>query len=69
MSTATNDKRVSDMTAKELKALIRDTIYEVIDPDYGLEVRPEVAEALRRSLKSKRRTPVEKIAAGLGLKW
>lgn len=57
------------MTIGELRTLIRDTINELIDPDYGLELRPEVRESLSKSLKSKKRTPVEKVAAELGLKW
>jgi hypothetical protein len=69
MPIATGDKKVSDMTVKELKALIRDTIHELIDPDYGLELRPEVEHELRESLKSKERIPAEKVAEKLGLKW
>jgi len=34
-----------------------------------LELRPEVAASLKKSLKSKKRTSVEKVAAELGLKW
>ena len=62
-------KKVSNMTVEELKALIREIIAEVIDPDYGLELRPEFEEALKRSLKSKEKIPVEKVAKKLGLKW
>ncbi|OGL43392.1 MAG: hypothetical protein A2042_03885 [Candidatus Schekmanbacteria bacterium GWA2_38_11] len=62
-------KKVSNMTVEEFKALIREVIAEVIDPDYGLELRPEFEEALKRSLKSKERIPVEKVAKKLGLKW
>ncbi|MBI5050282.1 MAG: hypothetical protein HZC11_05280 [Nitrospirae bacterium] len=69
MSTATENKRVSNMTVRELKSLIRDTISELVDPDYGMELRPGVAETLRKSMKSKKRTPVEKVASELGLKW
>ncbi len=69
MPTIVEDKKVSDMTAGELKGIIRDTICELIDPDYGLELRPEAEAALRNSLKSKERIPVEKVAAELGLKW
>ena len=69
MSTAVKERKVSDMTVKELKSLIRDTLQELIDPDYGLELRPEVEESLRRSMKSRKRTPVEKVASELGLKW
>jgi len=57
------------MTVRELKFLIRDTLQELIAPDYGLELRPEVEESLRRSVKSRKRTPVEKVASDLGLKW
>jgi signal recognition particle GTPase len=69
VSTVIEDKKVGDMTARELKSLIRDTIHELIDPDYGLELRPEIEEELRKSLKSKKRTPAEKVASELGLKW
>lgn len=69
MSTAVKEKKVSDMTVKELKSLIRDTLQELIDPDYGLDLRPEVEESLRRSIRSKKRIPVEKVASELGLKW
>ncbi len=69
MSVVMEDKKVSDMTISELKSLIRDTIIELIDPDYGLELKSEVEEALRISLESKERIPVEKVAEELGLKW
>lgn len=69
MATITKDKKVGDMTVRELKSLIRDSIYEVVDPDYGLELRPEAEASLKKSLKSKKRTSVEKVAAELGLKW
>lgn len=44
---------ISDMTVKELRKLIRDVVQEVIDPDYGLELRPEVEAELKASLKRK----------------
>ncbi len=69
MSTVAEDKKVSDMTVKELKDLIRDIIYELIDPDYGLKLRAEIEEVLKKSLESKERIPVEKVAEELGLKW
>ena len=49
----TVDKKVGDMTVRELKKLIKDTVLEVIDPDYGLELRPEVEKELRKSKKKK----------------
>ncbi len=69
MPTVKEDKKITDMTVGELKTLIRDTVLELLDPDYGLELRPEVEEELRESLKSKERIPVEKVAEELGLKW
>ncbi len=69
MPTTAKNKRVSDMTVGELKTIIKDTIHEVIDPDYGLKLKPEVEKALNKSLKSKKRTSVEKVAENLGLKW
>ena len=41
------------MTVKELKELIRGVVREVVDPDYGLELRPEVEAELKASLKRK----------------
>jgi ATP-dependent Zn protease len=63
------DKKVSDMTAKELKELIKDTVYELTDADYGLTVRDDVEEELKESLLSTERIPVERIAEALALKW
>jgi hypothetical protein len=63
------NKKVGDMTVKELKELIKSVLYEIIDPDYGLELRPEVEEELKKSLESKERIPVEEIAKELRLKW
>lgn len=57
------------MTVKELKELIKDVVSEVIDPDYGLELRPEVERELRGSLKRKEKgIPLEKVIKELGLK-
>ncbi|MDR4498410.1 MAG: hypothetical protein MRK02_10890 [Candidatus Scalindua sp.] len=47
------DKKISDMTGRELRELIRDTVLEVIDPDYGLELRSEVEESLKDSIQDK----------------
>ena len=68
LSKKKRDKKVSDMTAKELKKLIRDTVLEVIDPDYGLELRPEVEAELRESMKQKGKgIPLETVIKELGL--
>ena len=56
------------MTVKELKKLIKDTVLEVIDPDYGLELRPEVEKELLESKKKKEKgIPLEKVIKELGL--
>ncbi len=70
-----SDRRVVDMTVDELHTLIRETVHEVfigflesIDPDEGLELRPEMAEYLRTALKEKRRgTPLAEVKRELGL--
>ena len=53
MSTIAKNKKISDMTAGELQEIIRDTVLEIIDPDYGLELRAEVEESLKKSIKEK----------------
>lgn len=55
MATKTKEKKVSDMTVEELKECIKETVLSIIDSDYGLELRPEVADELRESLKRKER--------------
>jgi len=64
----TPNKKISDMTVKELKKLIKDTVLEVIDPDYGLELRPEVEKELMESKKKKEKgIPLETVVKELGL--
>jgi hypothetical protein len=55
METALKEKKVSDMTVGELQDLIRKTIHEMLDPDYGLELRPEIEEELKDSMRQKER--------------
>lgn len=70
MSTAAIDKKkVSDITIGELKSLLKETIFELFDPDYRLELRAEIKESLKKSLKSKERIPASKVANELNLKW
>jgi len=69
MSIILKDKKVRDLTAGELKSLIKETIYKLVDPDYGLVLKPEIEEALKKSIESKERIPVEKVAEDLGLNW
>ena len=70
METALKEKKVSDMTVGELQQLIRKTIYEMLDPDYGLELRPEIEKDLEESMKQKERgegIPLEEVKKHLGL--
>jgi hypothetical protein len=50
-----SDKKVADITLGELKELIREVILETLDPDYGLELRSEVVQALQESFQEKER--------------
>jgi len=45
MATLEKDRKVGEMTVRELKSLIRDAVHEVIDPDYGVELKPEQRKA------------------------
>ena len=54
MKTAVKTKKVGDMTTAELKNLIRDTLFEVIDPDHGLELRTEVEKELLQTRKQRK---------------
>ena len=57
-STVTDSTRVADLTVGELRALVREVVDEALsdhddygpDPDFGLELRPEFEEELRKSL-------------------
>ncbi len=69
MLTVSENKRIADLTVGEFRTLIKETVYEIVDPDHGLELRPEVEESLKTSLQSKRRIPVEEVAKKLGLDW
>jgi len=48
-----SDKKVADITLAELKELIKEVILETLDPDFGLELREGVAEALQESFREK----------------
>ena len=71
-------QRVADMTADELRAIIRETVIETIydfmeDPDEGLELREEVAADLEASIKAveagQPTISAEEFARKHGLSW
>ncbi len=70
MAILAKDQRISDLTVGQFKSLIRETFFELIDPDYGLELRPEVEESLRESIKQKEKGEgilLEEVKKKLGL--
>lgn len=70
MDTVLKNKKVGDMTIGELPDIIRKTLNEFLDPDYGLELRPEVEKDLEESLRQKERgegIPLEVVRKQLGL--
>jgi len=69
METVMENRKVADMTLRELRDFIIQTISEFADPDAGLVLRPEVERELRDSLLSKTRISAEEAAKKLGLEW
>lgn len=70
MAASVRDKKVSDITVGELQDIIRATIQEAVDPDYGLELRDEfVAEILeaKKSIERGEGIPLEDVKKQLGL--
>jgi hypothetical protein len=54
MHTAVKEKKIVDMTVNELQSIIRDTMHEFIDPDYGLSLRPDIENELKESRKQRK---------------
>ena len=66
------EQRVADLTIAEFRALVREIVVEVveelIDPDEGLEPRPEFIEEMERRLALDEPTiPAEEVYRRLGL--
>jgi len=70
--------KVSDLTVEELRAVVRETMREVLlevfDPDRGLEVREALLKELQESAERVKRgeeplIPAEEVARRLGLEW
>lgn len=70
MPTTIEDKKITELTVRDLKTLIRGVLSELIDPDYGLELRPEVEKELRESMKQNERgegLPLQEVKKRLGI--
>jgi hypothetical protein len=66
--------KVAEMSVEELKQLIAQIVEQKLDellgdPDYGMELRDEVKERLRKASKTERGTPAADVARKLGLVW
>jgi hypothetical protein len=66
--------KVAEMSVEELKQLIAQIVEQKLDellgdPDYGMELKDEVKERLRRTSKTERGTPAADVARKLGLVW
>lgn len=63
--------KVADLTTDELKELIGKTIEEkfreLIDPDFGLELKEDFVKALETSIASKERITFNDVKKRLGL--
>ncbi|MBF0590526.1 MAG: hypothetical protein HQL02_00420 [Nitrospirae bacterium] len=70
MLTVTDDKKVSEMTVKELKELIMEVVQEAIDPDFGYELRDDFIESLKEAendIKAGRVYTLDEVKSELGL--
>lgn len=63
--------KVADLSADELRELIGKIIEEkfrdIIDPDFGLELREDFVQALETSIASKERIAFDDVKKKLGL--
>ena len=63
--------KVADLSTDELKEfigkIIEDKFRELIDPDFGLELREDFVSALKNSIASKERVPFDAVKKRLGL--
>jgi hypothetical protein len=63
--------KVADLSIDEFEELIgkvmEEKIREVVDPDYGFELRDDFIQAVESSIASKERIPFEDVTRRLGL--
>ncbi len=71
-------KKVSHMTAEELKEIVEDAVEKklfeiVVNPERGLKLKPAIRKRLRSTLKAQRQgargLPAAQVAKKLGLRW
>ncbi|MBM4463930.1 MAG: hypothetical protein FJ012_11510 [Chloroflexi bacterium] len=66
--------KVSEMSVEELKQFIAQVVEQKLeeilgDPDWGMELKEEVKERLRRTSEVERGIPASEIGKSLGLVW
>ena len=66
MPSVKEDRKISEMTVGELKSVIRETVMEMLDPDYGLELREDFISKLESSISSPERIPFHTVKKKLG---
>ncbi|MGD0780027.1 MAG: hypothetical protein ABR954_04510 [Dehalococcoidales bacterium] len=66
--------KVKELSLRELKAFIDEVVdlrleERLGDPDVGLDIKPEVIKAIRKSRRNKVTISAEEVAKRLGLNW
>lgn len=66
--------KISEMSVEELKQFVAEIVEQKLkellgDPDWGMELREEVKERLRRTSEAERGVPASEVAKKLGLVW
>lgn len=66
--------KVKELSLEELKIFINETVDMRLeehfgDPDVGLDIKPEIIHAIRKSRRNRVTIPAEEVAQRLGLKW
>ncbi|MBI3753255.1 MAG: hypothetical protein HY266_04315 [Deltaproteobacteria bacterium] len=63
--------KIADLDKEEFKIfigeIIEEKLKELLDPDFGLELREEFAKRLETSIASKQRIPFEDVKKKLGM--
>ncbi len=67
MPSVKEDRKISEMTVGELKSVIKDTVMEMMDPDYGLELNEDFISKLSASISSTERISFDTVKKKLGL--
>lgn len=49
--------------------LLKDTVLKLIDPDYEMELRPDIENELNESVKPTKKMTAEEVAKDLGLEY